>query len=240
MPAEIPSADHLLKSTHQRESVCKILYRDGLPTDWAPATSPSTTSSETPTERLMNEHFWHPISALLYSTLHPSAKADGKHFTALSTNLAHLRREQEQLAATPAPSCAAVDAPPMIHENMLMASYSALEIARTLPRLATEIRDKVLQSKTPHALKPLVPKDWAKQIDADAKGAFDAVGKLASRYIDTLQTRGAAVFKAQVRWGRSGAALQSLVSDEDVEHYAREYVDSAVEAWRGVLQVKLK
>lgn len=123
---------------------------------------------------------------------------------------------------------------------MLMASYSALEIARTLPRLATEIRDKVLQSKTPHALKPLVPKDWAKHIDADAKGVFDAVGKLASRYIDTLQTRGAAVLKAQVRWGRSGTALQSLVSDEDVEHYAREYVDSAVEAWRGVLQVKLK
>jgi hypothetical protein len=31
-----------------------------------------------------------------------------------------------------------------------------------------------------------------------------------------------------------------VLTDDDVEYYAKEYVDSALEAWDGVLKVKLK
>lgn len=55
-----------------------------------------------------------------------------------------------------------------------------------------------------------------------------------------MRRRGTEAIAAQVRWGPTGEALKMVLSDDDVEYYAREYVDSALEAWRGVLKVKLK
>ncbi|KAJ4984456.1 methionyl-tRNA synthetase [Stagonosporopsis vannaccii] len=240
MPADIPSADYITAHDHNRECISKILYRDGLPTDWAPTSASEHKTGETPAERLAYENFWHPISALLYSALNPDAKADAKHFTALIANLKQLCRDQEKLMVTTATGKEAVDEPTMISENMLVASYSALEVLRALPRLATEVRERVVQSKTPHPMKSQVPKDWAKEVDAEVKSAFEAVGKVASSYIALLQKRGAIAFKAQVMWGQTGEALKPLLSDDDVDFYAREYVDAAVEAWKGVQQVKLK
>ena len=89
-------------------------------------------------------------------------------------------------------------------------------------------------------MKPQVPKDWAKEIEAEVKNTFEAVTKVANNYINLLQKRGVVSIKAQVRWGKTGEALTSLISDDDLDHYAKEYVDSAVEAWKAVLQVKLK
>ncbi|XPT02151.1 hypothetical protein M3J09_011273 [Ascochyta lentis] len=240
MPADIPSADYILTQGHERESVCKILYRDGLPTNWAPTAAPETTTNQTPAERLIHENFWHPISTLLYSALHPDAKFDASSFTTLTANLKQLRQDQEKLMTTPSTSTDPADAPPMMHENMLISSYSALEVLRALPRLANEIKERVVQSKTPHAMKPHVPKDWSKQLEADVKSAFDAIGRVAEFHTALLQNKGGAAIKAQVRWGSTGAALQPLISEGDAEHYAREYVDSAVEAWKGVMTVKLK
>lgn len=236
----MPSRDYLLTRDHNRESVSKLLYRDGLPANWTPAAGPENTTGETPAERLISENFWHPVSTLLYSALNPDAKIDAKCFTALITNLKKLRQDQEKLIVTTPTGKDPVDDPTMVHENMLIASYSALEVLRALPRLTNEIKEKVVQSKTPHPLKSQVPKDWAKAIEAEVKGAYEAIGKVANSYIDLLQKRGVVAIKAQVRWGATGAALKELISDDDVEHYAKEYVDSAVEAWKGVLQVKLK
>ena len=101
-------------------------------------------------------------------------------------------------------------------------------------------RERVVQSKTPHPMKALVPKDWAKEVDAECKATFEAIGKVARSYIQALQTRGAAAMKAQVRSGKTGEALTLLITDADVEFYTKEYVDSAVEAWTGVASVKMK
>ncbi|KAH6612687.1 tRNA synthetases class I (M)-domain-containing protein [Boeremia exigua] len=240
VPAGIPSADDIITQGHDRESVSKILYRDGLPINWTPASTPERTNGGTAEEHHINKNFWHPISTLLYSALNPETKVDAAHFTTLTTSLKQLRLDQESIIATTSPSKDPIDEPPMISETMLIATYSALEVLRALPRLANEIKERVVQSKAPHPMKSQVPKDWAKQIDADTKGAFDAIGKVANGYIGLLQKRGAAAFKAQVRWGKTGAALKPLISDDDVEYYAKEYVDAAVEAWKGVLQVKLK
>jgi N-terminal acetyltransferase B complex non-catalytic subunit len=240
MPADIPSADYILTQGHDRESVSKILYRDGLPTNQTPVAAQETTASETPAERLISSSFWHPISILLYSLQNPDTKADAEHFTTLTANLKQLRQDQEKLIVSTSTGKDLVDEPTMIHEEMLIASYSALEVLRALPRLANEIKEKVVLSKTPHPIKSQMPKDWVKEIEAEVKATFEAIGKVANSYINLLQKRGTAAIKTQVRWGKTGEALKPLISDDDLEHYAKEYVDSAVEAWKGVLQVKLK
>jgi N-terminal acetyltransferase B complex non-catalytic subunit len=240
MPADIPSAEYILTQGHERESVCKVLYRDGLPTHWTPAVAAETSTDQTPAERLMHENFWHPISTLLHAALHPDAKIDASNFSALTANVQRLRQDHEKLLAALSTGPEPADEPTMIHEAQLSASYSTLEVLRALPRLATELKERVTQSKTPHELKAQMPKDWTAQLEAETKRAFSAVGAVAERRIAVLQTKGAAAMTAQVRWGATGAALRALISDGDVEHYAREYVDSAVEAWRGVLLVKLK
>ncbi|KAJ8107724.1 hypothetical protein OPT61_g8672 [Boeremia exigua] len=240
LPADIPSTDYVTVQSYSRESVNKILYRDGQPTDWTPTSNPEHANDETAAERLISENFWHPMSALLYSAHNPETKADAKLFTALTANLKQLRQDQENTIITTPTGKDPINELPMLDENVLIASYSALEVLRALPRLANELKERVVQSKTPHPMKPQVPKDWAKEIDAEVKGAFEAIGKVATSYIALLQKRGAVAIKAQVRWGQTGEALKSLISDEDVDYYAREYVDAAVEAWKGVLQVKLK
>lgn len=240
MPADIPTADHLIIKSYSLELVNKVLYRDGLSTNWAPIATSEDTMHEVPVERLISESFWHPISSLLYSVLNPDVKTDADSFTVLIANLKKLRQEQEELTAMKSAGKDPIDEPVMIDRNMLISSYSALEVLRALPRLTNEIKERVIQSKAPHPLKSQVPKDWTKEIDAEVKGAYEAIGKVASSYIDLLQKRGVLAIKAQVRWGAIGEALKPLISDDDVDYYAKEYVDSAVEAWKGVLQVKLR
>lgn len=239
MPADIPSTEDVLSQYHNRESISKILYHDGVPVNWTLPSLEALTAHTSPAERLIAEHFWHPISSLLYAATN-STKADVTHFSALLANLKTLRQNQDKLIVSTPTGSDPVDDPTMITESMLITSYSALEILRLLPRLASDINTLVVQPKMPHPMKAFVPKDWAKQIDVEAKGAFEAIGKVANSYINLLQKRGVAAIKAQVRWGKTGSALEGLVSESDVDHYAREYVDAAVEAWKGVLSVKLK
>ncbi|KAF3038778.1 methionyl-tRNA synthetase [Didymella heteroderae] len=239
MPADVFFKEDVLTQYHNRESVSTILYHDGIAANWSPPALEALTAHTTPAERFIAEHFWHPISLLLYAAVN-SSKADVSHFNALLTNLKTLRQDQEKLIISTPTSSDPVSDPTMLNENMLIASFSALEILRLLPRLASEIATLVLQPKTPHPMKSSVPKDWAKQIDAEVKGAYEAIGKVANSHITVLQKRGVMAIKAQVRWGETGRALEALVSDSDVEHYARDYVDAAVEAWKGVLSVKLK
>jgi len=239
MPADIPPIEDVLTQHHNRESISKILYHDGVPVNWTPPSLEALTAHTTPAERLIAEHFWHPISSLLYAATN-SSRADATHFSALLTNLKTLRQDQEKLVISTPTGLDPVDEPTMITENMLIISYAALEILRLLPRLASEINTLVVQPKTPHPMKASVPKDWAKQIDAEVKGAYEAIGKVANNYINLLQKRGVVAIKAQVRWGKIGSALEGLVIESDVDHYARQYVDAAVEAWKGVLSVNLK
>jgi hypothetical protein len=65
------------------------------------------------------------------------------------------------------------------------------------------------------------------------------VRDVAHSYINLLKTRGVAAIKAQVRWGVTGRYLERMLSDEDMEFFAGEYVESAMEAWKGVLKVKM-
>lgn len=237
MPADIPSANDVFTQYHNRESVSKILYRDGIPVNWTLPTLEELTAHNTPAEHLIASNFWYPISSLLYAAVH-SIKPDATYFTSLLTNLKTLRRDQEKLVLST--NADPVKEPAMLTEDMLITSYSALEILRLLPRLATEINALVVQPKTPHPMKASVPKDWAKQVDAEVKGVYETISKVAQSHTNLLQKRGVAAIAAQVRDGATGAAIEELVSKSDVEHYAREYVDAAVEAWKGVLSVKLK
>jgi hypothetical protein len=129
----------------------------------------------------------------------------------------------------------------MCHENMLILSYGFLEICRANHKLTELLKDKVVKSKgKPHPLKQIIPAKFVEELSEEGAILFAAVRDIATSYIALLKKRGVKAIKAQVRWGESGEALKLILSDDDVEYYAKEYVDSALEAWSGVLKVKLK
>ncbi len=240
MPAGIPSQDSILTQGHDLEVIGKILYRDSQPLSWTPSSGPNNDTDQTEVERSIHKSFWQPIATLLHSTLDPSAKVDNSVFTTLLTNLKQLHQDHEKLILTPSSNTDATAEPPLISETHLNTSYTALEVLRALPRLTEHVREKIIQAKAPHRLKSHVPKDWAKAIDAEVKATFETINKVAQSHIDVLQKNGAKVIKAQVRWGKTGECIRKLLRDEDVAFFAGEYVDCAVEAWRGVGLVRVR
>jgi hypothetical protein len=125
---------------------------------------------------------------------------------------------------------------------MLMACYGKFEICRAMIKLVELLREKVFKTykaKTKHPLLVRIPLNYDTKLRNEAETCFYAVRDVAQSYVKLLKTRGLAAIKAQVRWGLTGRYLEKILSDDDVDYYAREYVDSALEAWKGVLKVKL-
>jgi hypothetical protein len=129
----------------------------------------------------------------------------------------------------------------MFHENMLMSCYGHLEVVRAIYQLANQLVDKVIKKKgKPHPLIKCVPPGWEKSLIEEVNICYNAIRDVAFTYMDLIKSKGLAAIKAQVRWGFTGQHLRAVLSDDDVDYYAREYVESALEAWSGVLKVKLK
>jgi N-terminal acetyltransferase B complex non-catalytic subunit len=89
-------------------------------------------------------------------------------------------------------------------------------------------------------MKAKMSKNWVNDLESETKICFEAIRDVVHSYIKLIETKGQAAIKAQIRWGKTGEILKELLSDDDVDFYAAEYVDSALQAWKGVLQVKLK
>jgi hypothetical protein len=169
---------------------------------------------------------------------------DSEIYTSLLARLISMRRANEKLRMPGATFLAPEDEPTMFHENMLMYCYGQMEVLRALYKLVEKIRGIVLnpkiKTKLPHPMKSKLPKDFDVDLLLETQICFQSILDLAKSYTDLLLSTGVKAITAQVRWGETGEALKSVLSDDDVEFYAKEYVDSALEAWRGVLKVKLK
>lgn len=131
----------------------------------------------------------------------------------------------------------------MFHENLLMSCYGWLSCIRAAHKLCEVLQERVIKKKgATHPLLKKYPmlKDLATRLSEESKICFQAVRDMAQSYIDLIKKRGVTAIIAQVRWGVTGGELKWIIPIEDVEYYAKEYVDSALEAWSGVLKVKLK
>jgi N-terminal acetyltransferase B complex non-catalytic subunit len=158
----------------------------------------------------------------------------------LSEELHAMRLAMEKLRMPGATNLKLEDEPTMFHENMLISCYTKLELLRALVRMVDHLREKVISPKSVHPMKSKLPKDWINDIESETKVCYEAIRSLANSYINLIEQKGTAAIKAQMRWGKTGEILQKVINDSDVESYAAEYVDSALNAWKGVLQVKLK
>lgn len=134
----------------------------------------------------------------------------------------------------------AEDQPTMFHENMLIYCYTGLEALQVVYSLIEDMRAKLLQAKAAHPIKKEVKREWVVACMESVMANYEVIRKLAESYIKLIETQGKTAIRAQIRWGPTGEHLMKILSEEDVDHYAKEYIDSALEAWRGVLKVKIK
>lgn len=249
VPVGIPTKQWLFEQGNDREFVNRTLYRElvlGDVTDFSQGensdqSAASTGQDQSPAEKSVNVHFWAQIGDIVRHINDPAAPAvDASLLSTLKDNLHNMLVEQEKLILPDNTGFKPEDEPTMFHESLLMSCYTKLEVLRTMPRLIEHIREKVVNTKTSHPMKRHLSKDYLKELATETQQCYDAIHNVAQSHISLIKRRGAAAIKSQVRWGSTGEVLKGLLSDDDVEAYAREYIDSALEAWNGVLKVKLK
>jgi hypothetical protein len=262
MPNSVPNEYWLPLMHYEREKVMRELHGESRKEDFDAndsVTGPDGVhvgvSYRTRAEDLTQDA-WSKVDNILLQCRNPSsrevlaklsvraAKDEGTRAEALQLlkNINGARKSMEKLRMPGNTTLKPEDEPTMFHENMLMMCYGKMELCRGLVKLADVLNDKVFKakSKTPHPLKALLPDNYVSELQDETQIYFQALRDIAQSYIDLIKRRGLVAIKAQVRWGDTGELLRVFLSDDDVHYYAREYVDSALEAWNGVLKVKLK
>ncbi|KAF2832109.1 hypothetical protein CC86DRAFT_312914 [Ophiobolus disseminans] len=186
--------------------------------------------------------FWDSLTTFMNEIYAPRTKhhIHKEDFEDYLDCIEDMRLAMEKLRMPGSTTLKLEDEPTMFHENMLMSCYARLEVLRATYRLVVHLRESVIKAKVPHIHKKTLPDKYDSNLLQSTEVCFQAVRDVAQSYIDLILRRGVEAIKAQVRWGNTGEALKLILSDEDVEYYAQEYVESALEAWRGVLKVKLK
>ena len=250
MPSMIPNVSWILQSYDVWEASSRLLYREtqtwenagGLIHEAVKNTNDTTEAANlTPAESEVAQ-VWDHINTVVKIMAGQADKMESlpTGVKALPEELHAMRLAMEKLYTPSATDVKPEDEPPMFHENMLMSCYTKLEVLRALVKLADNLREKVVNPKSTHAMKAKLPKNWVGEVESATKTCFEAVREAANSYIKLIESKGEATIKAQARWGKTGEILRGVLSDSDVEAYASEYIDSALQAWKGVLQVKLK
>ncbi|KAF2033776.1 hypothetical protein EK21DRAFT_57934 [Setomelanomma holmii] len=250
MPSGIPSEDWIVVMHFYREQTMRwlnseVTFETGhLPLGLKHAESQLPNSSLLDTEIRLHVQYWQRINLITAgccgaSTWRPVAQAD---FNELRRQLDIERRSWERLQLPGSTGLKPEAEHTMFHEYMLMSCYGILEVLRATNKLVDYIREKITKpkGKNEHALKKVVPANYDSDLQESTRACYQAVRDMVPSYIDLLKSRGTQAIKAQVRWGPTGRALEMFLDDDDVDYYAKEYVDSALEAWKGVLKVKLK
>ena len=158
----------------------------------------------------------------------------------LPRELHAMRLAMEKLRMPGSTTLKPEDEPTLFHENMLISCYTKLEFLRALNKGIEHLREKVINPKSTHFMKAKLPKNWVSELETEVKICYEAIRDVARSYIHLIKDKGEAAITAQIRWGETGNILKKILSDSDVKFYAREYVESALQAWEGVLKVKLK
>jgi hypothetical protein len=248
VPNRIPTLQWIYDCNFNREKACQLLHQEATVDDFDPI---HTTRNEGDVgggirdgvfAETFTQEMWAFITKLAFAVHLPELHAKDVPFClSLSARLKSARKGCEKIRMPGDTTLDPVDEPGLCHENMLMLCYSFLEICRANHKLTELLKDKVVKSKgKPHPLKQIIPAKFVDELAEEGAILFAAIRDIATSYIALLKSRGIKAIKAQVRWGTSGEVLKLILSDDDVEYYAKEYVDSALEAWGGVLKVKLK
>ncbi len=254
MPNEVPNVSWLFASHCDWETISRALHKEGEIQDFEPWKADGTLqamqnnrvqANKTLAETQL-EHAWKCIRILTHETFSPNTlyKGDQKRnhtedLRALTEEIKTIRGAMEKLNLSGVPRCEPDNEPTMFHENMLISCYTKLEVLRAVTKLV-EHMEKARAPKSTHVLKAKLPQKEIAELTTETQKCFDAVRDVAQSYVNLTRTRGEVAIKAQVGWGETGKALMKLMDKESVEKYAREYVQSALEAWNGVLKVKLK
>jgi hypothetical protein len=189
--------------------------------------------------------YWDVLNAFVSNIYEPNMHhgIGTEDFESYLDEIKHLRKALEKLRMPGTTNLKPEDEPTMFHENMLMACYQQMEVLQATCRFIDHLRKRVIKvskGDKPHPHKKNLPQDYDTKLLEETQICFQAVRDVAQSYVDLILRRGVEAIKAQVRWGPTGKELEEVLSDDDVELYAQEYVESALEGWRGVLKVKLK
>jgi hypothetical protein len=122
-------------------------------------------------------------------------------------------------------------------ERDLGFSYGFLELLLLIARFIPTLRD--ILGKKSHRVHSQVSKAMVDKLQQQTKDSYDIVMTKARTDIGRLKETGVKTICGNVRHGVTGEKLAAFLSDRDVETYAKEYVESAIEAYSGVLKVKL-
>lgn len=250
MPNQIPNVPYLIELHGPREVASRVLYKEIPYTPVDPWHIPGTVYPEykpqaSPTWTRIEFKFtpyWLFVETYTRAAVHDQALTSAFEDALWKTSIENINELRETLESLRLPSSTTLkpkDEPTMFYENMLMFCYAVLELLRALFKLSELLREKV-GGKTKTPLKSWLTKEMLTVLVGETEKSFVAVRDVAQSYIDLIKKRGAVAIKAQVQWGPTGKALMGFLKEEDVEFYAKEYVNSAVEAWSGVLKVKLK
>lgn len=252
MPNGPPNLPRLFEQHFTQEKLSAELYRESrmLDFDCQSAKFDNDIPDNWPDSNLTRiekrlKVFWDLLYTINVHVFIPENHGDDTLiYTTLLESVFTMRKTLERLRMPGKTSLAPQDEPTMFHENMLITLYGEMEVCKAIVKLVEHIREQVLKpkskSKVQHPMKSKLPENYDIDLLQQTEICFNAAHNVAQSYIDLLQKRGIQAITAQVRWGPTGEWLREMLSDDDVEYYAREYVDSAVEAWRGVLKVRLK
>jgi N-terminal acetyltransferase B complex non-catalytic subunit len=246
-----PDVDWMIETYDTSEASSRVLYKESQTLEsfdaWAqkagltPDHTQRSESRMSPAE-IEISGLWKNISTIVQVlTLQEDTKGIlPDALKALPDDMYAMRLAMGKLRVSDTANTKPEDLPTMFHENMLISSYTKLEVFRALYKLVEHLREKVDTAKSKHYMKAKLPKNWVNDIARETHTCYDAIRDVANSYITLIEEKGKAAIKDQIRWGATGETLRKVLTDDDVEFYATEYLTSARHAWMGVLQVKLK
>jgi len=246
MPNMLPDVRWMLDHHDTIEVSTRVLYKEAQTLDYIGS---SVRLPEESTHKRVNtpaestaEVLWEKLNDFVEYMMWEIDYKDSLTSTikTLPEELHAMRLAMEKLRMPGSTTWKLEDEPAMFHENMLISCYTKLELLRALNKGIEYLREKVVNPKSTHFMKAKLPKNWVTELDTEVKICYEAILHVARSYINLIKEKGEATIKAQIRWGETGEILKKMLSDADVALYAREYVDSALQAWEGVLKVKLK
>jgi hypothetical protein len=254
MPNPIPNEGFVVRFHAIKEAASACLYREGLNEDhvfndfdaWLKIlASKGLPPSSNHTLNDWNTHRnWDNVSTIVVATRPSRPVAPNKHLLVVDVleNIKQVRKGFEKLRMPGSTNLEPKDEPTMFHENMLIVCYTHLEFCRAVGKLVDWIVERIMKPKgaQAHPWKTLLPKGIDAELLDEAKICFQAVRDVAESYIVLLKKRGVTAITEQVRWGATGKSLRAVLRDDDLAYYAQEYVESALEGWKGVLKVKFK
>lgn len=122
-------------------------------------------------------------------------------------------------------------------EYDLMLSYGFLEVLQLIARFTLTLNG--IACKKSHPLHSQTPKHVVERLSKCTRDCYDAIMAVARSDVEGLKKHGLARMRTYAREGPTGTAFRDILTDRDIDFYAKEYVESAVEAYSGILKVKL-